>query len=307
MKIPFRFSSKLWMLLIIPVFFIYYPIGMVWVHKIDDSPTIDITPYAKENSSAAVATSIALIDKEVNKNHFTPNDPFFYPGAALVRMPAFQRGVIASAARFAIELQDQLGRSRGSSGIDPDLQKAAGLLNYSPNVWMWDFSVSFFPTASSEKQFNEGMKSLIRYNDRLAKGEANFEKRADNLLQTLDRMASDLGSASAAIDNHIQYRSAFAFSASADVFYNTKGRMLGNYLILKALEQDFAQVITERQLTQIWNNMLDSLKEGMSSEHFLVINADTKDSIFANHLASQGFYLVRARGQMREITDILLK
>jgi len=306
MKLPFRFPKKLWLVLLAPIFLIYYPIGMVVVHSIHDEQTIDITPYVKDGGSEAVATAIALVEREVG-GHFTPNDPFFYPGSALVRMPAFQRGVIASAARFAIELQDQLGRNRGSSGIDPDVQKAAGLLNYSPNVWMWDFSVSYFPTASSEKQYSEGAKSLLRYNERVAKGEASFERRADNLLQTLDRIASDLGSASASIDNQIQTRSLWAFGASADLFYNTKGRMYGNYMILKSLEKDFAPVIAERQIGTIWNNMLQSLQEGMSGGHFLVINASTKDSIFANHLASQGFYLVRARGQMREITDILTK
>ena len=167
--------------------------------------------------------------------------------------------------------------------------------------------MSWFPTASSEKQYREGMKALTRYNERVAKGEATFEKRADNLMQTLDRIASDLGSASAAIDDHIQNRGAFAFGSSATLFYTTKGRMYGNYMLLKALEKDFAPVIAERQLQSVWNAMLQSLREGMEAKQFLVINANTKDSIFANHLANQGFYLMRARTQMREVTNILLK
>lgn len=309
MKIPYRLPvpKAFWTLFIVPVFLIYYPIGMVVVHTIDDSQTIEAAPYEVQNGSHAVSAAIALIDREVNKHHFTPNDPFFYPGAALRRMPAFQRGVMASVARFSIEMSDQLGRSRGSSQADADLQKAAGLLNYSPNVWMWDFSVSWFPTASSEKQFNEGMKALARYNERLGKGSAEFERRADNLLQTIDRIASDLGSASAAIDKHIQENSAFAFGSSAELFYSTKGRLYGNYILLKALEQDFAGVINERQVRTVWDAMLASLSEGMNSNHFLVMNADPKHSIFANHLASEGFYLLRARTQMRELTSILQK
>lgn len=306
MKLPYRIPSKLWALFIVPVFFIYYPIGMVVVHHINDEPDYDISSYRTEGGSEAVSTAIALMSRETAR-HWTPNDPFFYPGAALIRMPAFQRGIAASVARFSIELSDQLGRSRGSSQADPDLQKAAGLLNYSPNVWMWDFSVSWFPTASSEKQYGEGIKALVRYNERLAKNEAVYEKRADNLLQTLDRITADLGSASATIDEHIHGRSAFSFRASGDVFYAVKGRMYGNYMLLKAMEKDFAQVITERQVKTVWDAMLTSLREGMESDHFLVMNADTKDSIFANHLASQGFYLMRARTQMREITNILLK
>lgn len=306
MKLPLRIPKIVWITLVAPIFLIYYPVGMVMVHHINDTMEMDISAATVEGGSEAVATAITLVEREVNA-HWTPNDPFFYPGSALVRMPAFQRGVLASVARFSIELSDQIGRSRGSSQADSDLQKAAGLLNYSPNVWMWDFAVSWFPTASSEKQYNEGIKALRRYNTRLANHEAVFERRADNLLQTLDRMASDLGSASAAIDEHIKNHSALSLRSSADVFYTTKGRMVGNYMLLKALEKDFSPVIAERQLQTVWNAMLESLREGMESDHFLVINADTKDSIFANHLASEGFYLMRARTQMREATNILLK
>lgn len=306
MKLPYRVPKIVWVAFIVPVFFIYYPIGMLAVHHINDEPDYDMSSYRLEGGSEAVSTAIGLVDRETAK-HWTPNDPFFYPGAALIRMPAFQRGIIASVARFSIELSDQLGRSRGSSQADPDLQKAAGLLNYSPNVWMWDFSVSLFPTASSEKQFREGMKALQRYNERLSKGEAVYEKRADNLMQALDHIALDLGSASAVIDTHIHEHSALSLHTSADVFYTVKGRMYGNYMLLKALEKDFAPVIAERQLQTVWDAMLASLREGMESDHFLVINANTKDSIFANHLASEGFYLMRARTQMREATNILLK
>ena len=301
-----RIAQIAWVAVVVPIFFLYYPIGMLMVHKVDDSPDYDASAYYIDNGSRAVAMAIALVDRETSR-HWTPNDPFFYPGGALVRMPAFQRGVIATVARFTIELSDQLGRSRGSSQADPDLQKAAGLLNYSPNVWMWDFSVSIFPTASSEKQFREGMAALIRYNQRLATGQAVYERRADNLIQTMERIAADLGSASATIDQQIHEHSSFSLHRSADIFYTIKGRMLANYLILKNLEQDFATVIAERQLKSVWDAMLQSLREGMEADHFIVMNANPNTSVFANHIASQGFYLMRARTQMREVTNILLK
>ncbi len=307
MKIPFRIPKKIWVALSAIIFLVYYPVGMLIVQRIDDNTIFDTAQYNVENGSKTVAMAIALVDREVNNHYYTPNAPFFYPGAALVRMPAFQRGVIASVALFSIELRDQLGRSRGSSRTDPDLLKAAGLLNYPPSVWMWDFSVSWFPTASSDKQFREGIQALARYNENVAKGETAFERRSDNLIQTLDRMASDLGSASASIDNHIAERSAFAFKPSAELYYFNKGRLYGNYMLLKSMEQDFAALIAERQLQSVWDAMLASLKEGAESGHFLVMNANPNNSIFANHMASQGFYLMRARTQMRELTNILLK
>lgn len=289
------------------VLLVYYPIGMVWVHTIDDSPDIAIDRFKQEGGSLAVATAAALVDREINRHHWTPSDPFFYPGAALTRMPAFQRGIMASIARFTIEMSDQIARTRGSSGVDDDIQKANGLFNYSPYVWMWDLETSWLPTASSATQYHAGLEALDRYNKRLAKGDAVFERRSDNLLEALNRMAADLGSSSSDISRYIEGDAHSSFGSAAELFYYSKGRMYANYLLLSALEKDFAVVIEERQLAKTWAKMLESLRVGMSFSHFFVLNFDPDSTLLANHLASQGFYLMRARTQMREITDILLK
>jgi len=286
---------------------IYYPVGMVWVHKVDDSLDVKVDPITQGQGSYSVAMAVALIDREVNQHRWTPSDPFIFPGAMLVRMPAFQRGIMSSVARFAIELSDQIGRVRGSSQMDADLQKAAGLLNYSPSVWMFDLSTSWLPTASSPTQFRAGMEALNRYNERLKTGQAAFESRADNLLDTIERIASDLGSSSAALSTGIEEGSGFNFTRSADLYYNTKGRMYANYLLLRELEKDFATVIAEKQLGTAWAQMLASLEDGMELRNFVIFNAAPDSQFLPNHLAAQGFFLMRARTQMREISNILLK
>lgn len=289
------------------ILLVYYPLGMVWVHEIDDSPDYAIDQFRTGNGSEAVATAVALVDREINKNHWTPSDPFFYPGAALTRMPAFQRGIMASVARFTIELSDQIARTRGSSGADEDVQKANGLFNYSPYVWMFDPSTSWLPTTSSAKQYRAGMEALKRYHQRLNDGHAIFERRADNLLEALNRMAADLGSSSSDIENYVEGAPKSTFGSAGELFYFTKGRMYANYMLLKALEKDFAMVIAERQLGPAWEEMLLTLREGMSFNHFFVLNFHPDSALLANHLTSQGFYLMRARTQLREITDILYK
>ncbi|NBX02878.1 MAG: DUF2333 family protein [Alphaproteobacteria bacterium] len=289
------------------IIFIYYPLGMFIVHKVDDSATFAAGNFEVKNGSASTAIAIALLDREINGHHWTPSDPFFYPGAALTRMPAFQRGVITGLSRFAVSLSDQIARTRGSSQIDPDLQNAVGLLKYSPNVWMFNPDVSWLPTASSAKQYQSAIKSLAAYNERLAGGKATFERRADNLMQTLDGMASDLGSASSALETHIETRSSLAFGASADLYYYNKGLLYANYLLLREMEKDFADVIKEKQLQNAWAQMISTLNQGMSLGNFLVINAAPDSQFFPNHLASQGFFILRVRTQLREVTNILLK
>ncbi len=287
----------------------YYPIGMIMVHNIEDD--IDFVPTGENvvpGGSKAVDMMAALIDREININRWTANDPFFMPSSMLDNMPNYQQGVISALARFSFELTDQIGRTRGSSQTDPDLQEAAGLLQYSGTKWSWDPSVSLMPTAASEEQYAKARKSLISYNKRLAEGQAVFEKRADNLLATLDRISLDIGSSTAAIDKHIDENAgSFIDFKADDLFYDIKGQSYGYYMILKSLGQDYETLIKERELNNAWAQMLDSFKSVIELDPIIIVNAAPDSQFLPNHLTAQGFYVLRARNQLQEISNILLK
>jgi hypothetical protein len=287
---------------------LYYPVGMILVHRINDDATFEPSAeFAVEGGSRAVAMTAALIDREVNHTPWVPNSPFFLPSAALDNMPAFQAGLKTALFRFAIEMTDQLGRTRGSSQVDPDLDAAAGELKFPGDVWLWAPSISLLPTASSEQHFRRAIELLQRYNRRLAAGQAVYERRGDNLMATLDRIALDLGSASAEIDSHVRdHGGLFDFQAD-NLFYNVKGRLHGYRMIIRALGQDFASVIGGRDLDSAWAQMLDSIDEAAGLRPMVVINGAPDSMVLPSHLVAQGFYLMRARTQLREITNILLK
>ena len=167
---------------------------------------------------------------------------------------------------------------------------------------MWDPAVSWAPTAASETQYRAARRALQSYNERLADGDAIFEARADNLMATLDRIAADVGSSSATIDKHLAGpRPWFWDTKVDDIFYNTKGRLYAYYLLLKALETDYEKVIRDRELGEVWKTMLDEMREAESLSPWIVMNGDTDGIAFPNHLATQGFYLLRARTTLREI------
>jgi hypothetical protein len=230
------------------------------------------------------------------------------PGSLLDNMPNFQQGIIAALSRFAVELGDQLARTRGSSQIDRDLDTASGLLKYPGTVWIFDFAVSFAPTASSESQYRRAMRALRDYNQRLGEGGATFETRADNLQATLERFAADIGSSSAAIERQLAGASAFMPDFAADdVFYLNKGRLYAYYLLLRAMEIDFSKVISERDLDAAWSQMLDSFRAAATLQPWVVVNGEPDSQFLPSHLATQGFFLLRARTQLKEITNILLK
>ncbi|MBT5193742.1 MAG: DUF2333 family protein [Rhodospirillaceae bacterium] len=288
---------------------LYYPIGMAITHAIDDDPAYQ-TPAADmpDGGSRAVAVAAALIAREVDEHRWVANDPFFLPPAALDNMPNYQQGISSALARFAFELTDQIGRTRGTSQTDKDLQEASGQLQYAGNVWVFDLSTSLAPTTTSEARYRKAARSLRSYNQRLAKGNAVFERRADNLLATLDRFALDMGASSAALDRHIHEHSGDMIDTLADdIFYGVKGQSYAYYLIIRELGLDYAKVLGERELTNAWAEMLDSLRHAAELSPFVVANGSPDSQAVPSHLAAQGFYLMRARTKIREITNILLK
>lgn len=286
---------------------LYIPVGMLWVHVIDDDTTLAPTDLPPSGSHA-VAMAATLIERETITHRWTANDPIFLPGWWLDNMPEFQTGMIEAIGRFSTEMMDQIGRNRGSSQADPDLSKAVDLLKSAPNIWLFDFTTSWVPTTSSDAKYRAAAKALRTYNQRLGQGQALFERRGDNLIALLDRITSDLGSASAVLDRQIlEGRDQFIDRQADNVFYGVKGRLYAYYLILRELGTDYQQLLREREAFNVWTQMLNSLHEASLLNPLIVMNGATDGVFVANHLATQGFYLLRARTQVREVSEILVR
>jgi hypothetical protein len=303
----YRRRLWLWPLLLVALLVVYYVGGMLWLHEIDDDPEFGLESSVPEGASRAVALAAELIDREINTHRWVANDPFFMPGSMLDNMPEYQQGIVTAISRFSLELADQIARTRGSSQVDPDLDRAAGLLRYPGTIWIFDFRTSWAPTASSEQQYRQAMAALRSYNERLSQSQAVFETRADNLLGTLDRMAADIGSSSAALDQQLKAAGLWPDFAADNLFYATKGRLYAYYLLMRALQVDFANVIRERQLGSAWTQTVESFREAVNLQPWVVVNGAPDSQVTPSHLASQGFFLLRARTQLREISNILLK
>jgi hypothetical protein len=157
----------------------------------------------------------------------------------------------------------------------------------------------------SENQYRQGLAALERYNARLSRGQAVFERRADTLAATLSRISDDLGSQTSLLER-AQNTGWWIFSRTADdVFYQNKGTLYGYDVILAALGEDFAQVISERNLGPIWEQTLSSLRQGSQLRPAMVLNGQHDRSIFANHLTLQGFFMKRAILQLEEAVNVL--
>lgn len=310
---PGRLLRRSWkpLLIAVAVFAVlYYPVGMALIHVIDDDLDFRAEPAGIEKGeSYTVATMAALLDREINQHRWTPNDPWFTPTAGLDNMPNFQLGIVDALSRFSVEMLDQIGRVRGSSAADEDLQKAAGHLKISGTKWAWNPDVSWLPTTPAEDEYLAARKHLLNYNRRLASGAAVFDRRVDNLQAAIERIAADLGAASQAIDDHVRdYAGGWWIDYKVDdEFYRIKGKMYAYYLIFRDLGRDYDSVLAERNLTLPWNEMLSVMRTLAGLDPLIVMNGSPDGLIFPNHLTSQGFYLLRARTKLKEISNILLK
>ncbi|MEL6965544.1 MAG: DUF2333 family protein, partial [Pseudomonadota bacterium] len=132
--------------------------------------------------------------------------------------------------------------------------------------------------------------------------------RGDSIDQCLQIVSSDIGGVSASISRHIEEHSTNLLDFQADnLFYANKGRLYAYYLLMRAMREDFADVIAERSLGNAWRLTLKSLEQAATLQPWVVTNGSPEAQFRPSHLSAQGFYLLRARTQLKEISNILLK
>ena len=262
--------------------------------------------------SAIVDVTADLIDFNVNQNAWIPSmlasklglfgldwrsTPF------LDNKAAFQLGINQVLRRTTTELVDSLGRVRGTSQIDQNLQDARTALAWNEDAWYIGLRG---PTRPTPSVYREAIGELRAFNDSLEKCQVTFDARADNLLAFLDRIAGDIGSTSDILRARLDASDAGWFDVRADDrFWFAYGQLYAYYGILIAAHSDFAAIISERNLTQIWDRMEEQLRAALDMQPAIISNGNESSFIFPSHLATMGFYLLRVRSQLIEIRGIL--
>jgi hypothetical protein len=281
------------------VLIVLYPLLAWTASTIDDDPNFAPTGL-QPHMSRGVAAAAALLDREVNVNGWSPNVSWFRPSALLDNMPNYQRGIVAALARFSLAL------SQRAASPDPDLQNAAGFLQYPPDMGVWNPSVSLWPMATSEAQYQRGIDALKEYNSKLADGQATFDSGSDSLERILEAMASDLDFSSMVLETYVRKHGGFPFDGTSDdLFYETKGRIYADYVVLAGLRSDFAGAIGQRNLSKRWSEMMASLRAAIGLRPAMVLNGAPDSDLFACTLCGEGLYLSRARSQLRDLAEAL--
>lgn len=284
--------------------------------------------------SQIVDMQIYLLDLMVNQNEWIPSMPQYKFGLAAVvpweatpffdNKAAFQTGVLIATRRMAVELVDVLGRERGTSAADTDLETARGRLQTDEQTWWFnpfDDQRPFGPVQPSSRLYANAIPLYARYNDRLEACDALFDARADNLIQLLDRIARDIGSS---VDQ-LSRRSAgreydpvtdtfvrgdgndrgwFDFRAD-NLFMEASGQMFAYHGLLQAAREDFADVIATRGLSGVWDRMEQHIAQAAALEPLIVSNGREDGVLMPDHLSIMSENILRARTNMSEIRGIL--
>lgn len=284
--------------------------------------------------SRIVAMQSYLIDFAIHQNAWVPSMPQYKIGVFGIaswdatpffdNKASFQSGVLRALRRTAIELSDILGRARGTSEIDSDLQSARGLLQYDERTWWFnpfDSERPFGPVQPSPSIYAGAIPLYERFNERLAACDALFDTRADNLQQLLDRVANDLGSTVEELGRRSQ---GIRYDAKSDKFVDAEGNDRGwfdfradNYFmrasgqvyayhgLLQAARVDFKNILDKRDLVDVWDRMEQHLAEAAALSPLIISNGREDGLFMPDHLAVMAENILRARANMTELRDIL--
>lgn len=278
-----------WLLAGTAVFVVfYYPAGALMTHRIDMSMRLNDSAGVPK----AVSTLEALGNRELIRNVYTPNLPFFYPGAVLDNMPAFQTGIFSEIKDFTKTL----------SALKPDseeLARAAELLSYPPDVWYFKDGK---PAKSSAAKYKGAVEALGAYK----KSGRSSELSADELPVVILSLRDSLKREGERIENHIVKNEKKFFDWQADnLFYFVKGRAYVIALLLRDMKTDFPDAFKDETFKTLITDAQIALQKALDIQPLIVSNASPQTQFAPNHLLGLGFYLSRAQSVLTETEAFL--
>ncbi len=268
------------------------------------------------------ATVIQLADTLLEKRGGYLSNDVFPPGIWMDNVPNWEFGVLVQLRDVSRAFRIDFSRSQSQSTEDPDLSLAEGQFFFDNSSWI---------LPQTEEEYARGIRLFERYLDRLAdpqKADAQFFARADNLQQWLQGVETRLGSLSQQLSASVGKRQLnidLAGDAAAsqatdapseseyktpwlqidDVFYEARGQAWALLHLLRAMEQDFGDVLDKKNarvsLQQIIRE-LEPTQETVWSP--MVLNGDGL-GFLANHSLVMASYISRVNAAIIDLRTLL--
>jgi len=259
------------------------------------------------------ATLISLGETLLDKRGGYLSNDLMPPGIWMDNVPNWEFGVLTMIRDTARVYRNDLSRSQSQSVEDPDLGEAER------------------PFPETEDEYRDGINLLRAYLNRLAdpgQTNAQFYARADNLQQWLAAVETRLGSLSQRLSASVGKRQlnidlagdAAAQQATAsprdqmvktpwleidDVFYETRGFTWALLHLLRAIEQDFGDVLDKKNARVSLQQIIRELEPSQETLWSpMVLNGDGL-GFLANHSLVMASYIARANAAIIDLRALL--
>ena len=270
------------------------------------------------------ATLIRVAETLLDKRGGYLSNDLFPPGVWMDNMPNWEFGVLTQIRDTSRAFRIEFSRSQSQSTEDPDLSEAEGLFFFNNKSWIMP---------QTESQYRRGIEFLNDYLSRLAdpsKTNAQFYTRADNLQSWLLGVETRLGSLSQrlsasvgkrqlnldlagdpaarrATDAPVETETKTPWLEIDDIFYESRGHTWALIHLMKAMEQDFGDVLDNKNarvsLQQIIRE-LEPTQQALWSP--MVLNGDGFGPL-ANHSLVMASYISRANAAISDLRELLAR
>ena len=285
---------------------LYYPIGAWMTEKIDRNTNIEIST-SNPNESLTISAISYLINQQVNDKIWTPNLPFFFPAAILDNMPNYQLGMIDGISKFTNAFEKGIDKDVPNKENISPVYKAAVLLRYPGTVWMFSPNNKIKPVPSAASQYRKARRQLIKYNETLAENKISLKKNLPDLVAVLKKVNLSLAQSNNQISSQIRESSSDWIDWSADdIFYYNQGKTYAYAILLKALGQDYKEIIVKHNQYQNWVSLTKALERACQIQPSVICNGELSSITAPNHLAYLNGHILRARYAIEKITAKLI-
>ncbi len=268
------------------------------------------------------ATLVTLGETLLEKRGGYLSNDVMPPGIWMDNVPNWEFGVLTLVRDTARVYRNDLSRSQSQSVEDKDLSEAEGKFFFDNSSWM---------LPQTEDEYRDGIELIRSYLHRLAdtgQTDAQFYARADNLQQWLAAVETRLGSQSQRLSASVGKRQlnidlagdSAAQQATAapkdqmvktpwleidDVFYETRGFTWALLHLLRAIEQDFGDVLDDKNARVSLQQIIRELEPTQDTLWSpMVLNGDGL-GLLANHSLVMASYIARANAAIIDLRALL--
>lgn len=302
------FIGSWWRVLLVALtafIFLYYPLGGLWIHNLDKTTDYEIDIKNRQQSST-VEMAAFLIDREINDKMWTPNLPFFFPSFFLDNMPNFQLGIMKAVSNITFAMSKKLDTPITGGTEEAHLKTAAKLLKYDGHIWMFSPANSFTPVPSAHSQYRKARKQLIKFNQQLNTGDLPFYRNTSDLMYFLTRINKDLNTSLEELDAQIrEENNSWTDFKADDVFYYNQGKAYAYYLLLKAMGNDYKEILVDKNVYLLWTRSLKALEDAAKLDALYIRNAELNSLTAPNHLQYLAYFIIKAKDINQDIITVL--